>query len=154
MARKLSCPPGSRSTTVPARPDPAVKDWPGCNAKLTSPSWTDRRCGAACSTAPQAAGRNQASRTVADDNPAPRSDNTPSGVTRASNGDGRGSRAAAAANSGASAEGAGVPAGRSRVNVPSSGTQTFSHTSQVADASMCNGLEPAVTATGSSTSPV
>ena len=62
--------------------------------------------------------------------------------------------AVAAANSGASADGAGAPGGRSRVKRPSSGTQMRSHTSQLAAASMCSGPLPGVTVSGSSTSPV
>jgi len=101
-----------------------------------------------------AAGKNQASRTVAGDSPAPASDKVPSGAIRAPNGDGRGTLAAAAANSGASEDGAGALGGSSRVKRPSSGTQMRSHTSQLAAASICSGPLPGVTVSGSKTSPV
>ena len=94
---------------------------------------------------------NQASRTAP--SPSPVTDSTPSGETRAGQGDGRGKRAAAAANSGACADGAGVPAGRSSRKVPSSGTQIFSHTSQVACSSTGPAPSQCVVISGSSTSP-
>ena len=68
----------------------------------------------------------------------------------------RGVRLSARANNGASADGAGVPAGSSSWNLASSGTQISLQTSQFASA--CSdidpGLLPGVILTGSRSSPV
>ena len=101
---------------------------------------------------------NQASCTVAGPRPSPDTASVPSGATVARKGEGRGKRASARANRGASAEGAGSPRGNSSRNVPSSGTQMRSHTSQDAVARTTNGSGsgpgPGTTSTGNSTSPV
>ena len=71
------------------------------------------------------------------------------------NGEGRGTRASAAAKSGACGEGEAVPTGRSSRKLPSSGTQMFSQMSQLALALIGNDDASAegVTVKGSSTSP-
>ncbi len=84
-------------------------------------------------------------------------DRVASGESFAVNGEGRGTRASAAAKSGACGEGEAVPAGRSSRKLPSSGTQMFSQMSQLALALMGKdeGAPEAagVTVKGSSTSP-
>ncbi len=129
----------------------------GLSPIRTAPGSTVTFCGAAWSITPASAGKNQASRTVAADSPLPSRLSVPSGATWAVNGDGRGCRAAPAANNGASSEGDGVPGGpggKNSLNVPSSGTQIFSHTSQVALASMAKPPAAGMTVTGNTISPV
>ena len=75
---------------------------------------------------------NQASTTVAGVSSAPCTDSVPSWPTTACQGDGRGICRSNAANSGACAEGAAAPAGRSSRKSASSGTQMSWQTSQFA----------------------
>ena len=139
---------------MPSSATPGLNPLPGTRARCTRPGDTVTACAAAWSTGPHAAGKNHASRTVVADSPAPDTVRPPSGPTRASNGEGRGARASAAENKGASADAPGVPAGKTSRNVPSSGTQIFSHTSHDAEASTTNAPAAGVTTSGSTTSPV
>ena len=119
--------------------------------RVNPPSLTARVCGASCWITFGASGMNQASLTAVSS--APTTESVPSGAIRACHGDGRGTERAWAANRGASADGAALPAGRSRTNVPSSGTQMSLQTSQVASALIRIGPAAPVMVTGSRTSP-
>ena len=85
---------------------------------------------------------------------APVTTSVPSGAIVACQSASRGIRASASANSVAWAEGAGVPAGSSSRNLPSSGTQISLQTSQFASACTVIGVAPGTIFTGNSNSPV
>ena len=100
-------------------PDAAGTRRPGsARRRRNRPVANRHRCGAAPRRSPaRVSGTNQACRSRRrQPSAAPLS--TPSGAIRAAQGDGRWARASAAANSAASAEGAAVPAVRSRVKPP------------------------------------
>ena len=85
--------------------------------------------------------------------PGPARASVPSGAIVAAQGEGRGMRAATAANSGACAPGAPSPAGRSSRKSPLSGMQTLAQTSHSACSLSASGPAGPLTVTGSSTSP-